>query len=56
MILLVGGPLIGHYAPNGVVMGPVPFPARLVRTFPETTPSQVIVQLRGIYPMIGGVT
>ena len=49
----VDGPVVGRYAPNRVVMGLAPSPARLVRTFPKITTSQVVVQLRGMYPMIG---
>ena len=52
LLILVGGPVVGRYAPKRVVMGSTPFPTRLGQTSPEITPSQVVVQLRGMYPMI----
>ena len=50
---LVGEPVVGCYASNGVVMGLIPSPARLVWASSKITSSQVVVQLRGMYPTIG---
>ena len=45
--------MVGRYAPNGMVTGLTHSPARLVQTSLEIIPSQVVVHLRGMYPMIG---
>ena len=45
--------MVARYAPDGMTVGLTPSPARLVWTLPEINTSQVVVQLRDMYPMIG---